>query len=902
MHRGLVYHHEHEERVVPLRSVAVKVLVQGFVADVVASMIYHNKEAFPVEPSYFFPLNDDSAVHAFRARVGDRVIVAAVKEKSEADEEYDDAIATGHMAAQLSQGCGDVFHCVLGNLGAGEEAELTLEFVSELDVGPDGAVRFCLPTVLNPRYSPHGSRIPWEYLAPSQNVPYTLSFTLTAENPGGILDVSSPSDLLGPVTFTEPGKTSAQVSLEGDFRFDHDIEVLISYEQKHQPFALVEPGLPVSEVSFLADTVAMLNFFPGDMEQTAVPTSEHGEFIFIIDCSGSMWGQPIANAKETLILLIKSLPMGCLFNIYRFGTQYISLFGESTPYNQQTMEAALAHVKGTDADMGGTNILEPLADIYRQPCKPEHPRKLFLLTDGMVRNTEGVIEKVKNHSMDHRCFAFGIGRDVSTLLIKEVARVGKGLSEFVTSSNRLQAKVLRMLKCAMQPLLGNPQLEWSLPPGVAATVVPTLPESIFMGQKMIVYAQFTGAPPAAPWHGEALLKYSLCGKPTENRIVFTCEPDDRKDRLVLHRLLAKALIRHLVGDLGDDPRAAAGPSDDARQSSVAMSIQAGIVSRYTAFVAVDNSPRPPIADPMQARPVPLPHPMSAMVYHATREFMPVDFSHHRHGPWMDFLDKDKDKSLSYKAKVTSLDAGYDSASSSRASSSTSETSSETSWAWYKARVTSPDAGYDSTSSSRASSSTSETSSEKSTWALFKARVTSPNTDYYSRSSSLASTSKTSSKTLPASPGSELFLKQSKSCMPRISSLSLEKIYRRGSQEMSPTSPSWCSITRPACTRMDQLVYLQQAEGSWKSLEQLAAVVQMPLGDLQSEAPKGMASEVWATVLALVWLQSQAAEQKLEWDLLARKASLWLSQQGIDKNVAVEAANKVLGSTVKTSDI
>ncbi|XP_061419059.1 von Willebrand factor A domain-containing protein 5A-like [Lethenteron reissneri] len=817
MHRGLVYHHEHEERVVPLRSVAVKVLVQGFVADVVASMIYHNKEAFPVEPSYFFPLNDDSAVHAFRARVGDREIVAAVKEKSEADEEYDDAIATGHMAAQLSQECGDVFHCVLGNLGAGEEAELTLEFVSELDVGPDGAVRFCLPTVLNPRYSPHGSRIPWEYLAPSQNVPYTLSFTLTAENPGGILDVSSPSDLLGPVAFTEPGKTSAQVSLEGDFRFDHDIEVLISYEQKNQPFALVEPGLPVSEVSFLADTVAMLNFSPGNMEQTAVPTSEHGEFIFIIDCSGSMRGQPIANAKETLILLIKGLPMGCLFNIYRFGTRYISLFGESTPYDQQTMEAALAHVKGTNADMGGTNILEPLADIYRQPCKPDHPRKLFLLTDEMVMDTEGVIKKVKNHSMDHRCFAIGIGQGLSTQLIKEVARVGNGLSEFVTSCDWLQAKVLRMLKCAMQPLLGNPQLEWSLPPGVAATVVPTLPKSIFMGQKMIVYAQFTGTPPAAPWQGEALLKYSLCGKPTENRIVFTCEPDGRKDRLVLHWLLAKARICH--------PRAATGPSDDARQSSVALSIEAGIVSRHTAFVAVDNSSRPPIAEPMQARPVPLPHPRNAMVYHATRDFMPVDFSHHRHGPWMDFLG--------YKAKDTSPDTGYDSASSSQASSSTSETSSETSW---------------------------------------------------------------------ASPGSGLYLKRRVSCTPRISSLSLEKRYRRGSQEMSPTSPSWCSITRPACTQMDQLVYLQQAEGSWKSLEQLAAVVQMPLGDLQSEAPKGMASEVWATVLALVWLQSQAAEQKLEWDLLARKASLWLSQQGIDKNVAVEAANKVLGSTVKSSDI
>uniref|UniRef100_S4R8G1 VWFA domain-containing protein n=1 Tax=Petromyzon marinus TaxID=7757 RepID=S4R8G1_PETMA len=337
---------------------------------------------------------------------------------------------------------------------------------------------------------------------PSQDVPYTLSFTLTAENPGGIDDVSSPSGLLGPATFAESDRASAQVSLEGNFKFDQDIEVLIYYKQKHQPFALIEPGLPATaEVSFLADTVAMLNFFPGEMEEMEVPTAEHGEFIFIIDCSGSMNNNPIMSAKvprtllinmETLILLLKSLSLGCLFNIYSFGSRFKSLYTESMPYDQQTMDTALKHVCSMDANMGGTNIMGPLVDIYKQPCKPQHPRKLFLLTDGMVDNTQGVIHTVKHHSMDHRCFAFGIGQGVSTELIKEVAHVGKGLSEFVTSSDRLQGKVLRMLKCAMQPSLNNPQLEWTLPPGIVATVVPRLPESIFVGEKTIVYAQFTG--------------------------------------------------------------------------------------------------------------------------------------------------------------------------------------------------------------------------------------------------------------------------------------------------------------------------------------------------------------------------------------------------------------------------
>ncbi|XP_061431423.1 von Willebrand factor A domain-containing protein 5A-like [Lethenteron reissneri] len=825
MEGGLVYHHASSRKVVPLKSIAVKVLVRGFVADVKASMVYRNDEAFPIEPSFFFPLDDDSAVHAFRARIADREMSAALKEKMEAEDEYDDAIAMGRRAFRLSKECGDVFHCMLGNLGAGEEAELSLEFVSELGVEADGAVRFCLPTVLNPRYSLQGMADRVSYLAPSQDVPYTLSFTLTAENPGGIRDVSSPSGLLGPAAFAESDRASAQVSLEGDFKFDQDIEVLIYYEQKHQPFALIEPGLPATEVSFLADTVAMLNFYPGEMEEMEVPTAEHGEFIFIIDCSGSMNNNPIMNAKETLILLLKSLPLGCLFNIYSFGSRFRSLYTESMPYDQQTMDTALKHVCGMDANMGGTNIMGPLVDICKQPCKPQHPRKLFLLTDGMVDNTQGVIQTVKHHSMDHRCFAFGIGQSVSTELIKQVAHAGKGLSEFVTSSDRLQAKVLRMLKCAMQPSLNNPQLEWTLPPGIVATVVPQLPESIFIGEKTIVYAQFTGTLPADPWQGTAVLKYSLCGKPIENRIVFSSKPADHNARLVLHRLLAKALIRHLVGDLGDDP-SAAGPSDDARQRSVAVSLQAGVVSRYTVFVAVDTSPQSPIAEAMQARPVPRPHPHAPMVYHVARDAVPVDFSHHRHGAWMGFGAQSKKTSQQHQLQAA--ESGYGSGASTRSSSPTQEMS---------------------TSSAR--------ESQRRSHRVFQAQ---------------------------------------------ISNMTVEKKYRQGSQQMWQTPSRSNSTTSPYCVEMSHLVHLQQANGSWESLEQLAVALQIPIKTLQSEAPQDMASEVWATVLALVWLQYRAAEQKLEWDLLSRKASLWLGLQGIDIAAAVEAANKALGSSVKPSDI
>jgi von Willebrand factor A domain-containing protein 5 len=50
------------------------------------------------------------------------------------------------------------------------------------------------------------------------------------------------------------------------------------------------------------------------------------EYIFVIDRSGSMWGQPMNLAKEALLLFLHSLPLNCKFNVVSFGTNYEKLF------------------------------------------------------------------------------------------------------------------------------------------------------------------------------------------------------------------------------------------------------------------------------------------------------------------------------------------------------------------------------------------------------------------------------------------------------------------------------------------------------------------------------------------------------------------------------------------------
>ncbi len=59
---------------------------------------------------------------------------------------------------------------------------------------------------------------------------------------------------------------------------------------------------------------------------------------------------------------------------------------QSVVYNQKTMDKALKRVKEMQADMGGTEILQPLEHIYSQPCYPDHPRQVQHLNNVHVND------------------------------------------------------------------------------------------------------------------------------------------------------------------------------------------------------------------------------------------------------------------------------------------------------------------------------------------------------------------------------------------------------------------------------------------------------------------------------------------------------------------------------------
>ncbi|XP_044541081.1 von Willebrand factor A domain-containing protein 5A-like, partial [Gracilinanus agilis] len=167
---------------VPLKSISVDVSINQFVADVSATLDYKNEETGPVEALFVFPMDEDSAVYSFQALVDGKSIVAEIREKQQAQEDYENAISQGQEAFLLEQdsSSGDIFRCSIGNLPPGQKAVVTLSYVQELSLEADGAVRFVLPAILNPRYllqeSAETDNITSQIARiPGKELPYTFS-------------------------------------------------------------------------------------------------------------------------------------------------------------------------------------------------------------------------------------------------------------------------------------------------------------------------------------------------------------------------------------------------------------------------------------------------------------------------------------------------------------------------------------------------------------------------------------------------------------------------------------------------------------------------------------------------------------------------------------------------------
>ena len=342
-----------QQAYVPLQHVSIQATIRSFAADVIINQVFRNDETTPIEAAYCFPIEEQAAVYAFVARLDDREVVAELKEKKKAQEEYSDALRKGHGAYLLEQDekSQDNFIISVGALLPGKECHICISYVSELDLVQSGSrIRFVIPTTIAPRYNPDKSSIGSPAGTASayvQSCSYTIDFRCRVEKTG----VSSVSSVSHPIKIDLGQQDAYTVEFaQQNTHLDRDIIVDIELASGNGNTILaVEKG------------AVMASFIPSeaDCRRAVNNAAITNEFIFVVDCSGSMKDEnKIGMAREAMTLFIKSLPADSHFNIIRFGSTHQSLFNDVTAvYNQETARQAEELSRAMQADLGGTELV-----------------------------------------------------------------------------------------------------------------------------------------------------------------------------------------------------------------------------------------------------------------------------------------------------------------------------------------------------------------------------------------------------------------------------------------------------------------------------------------------------------------------------------------------------------------
>ena len=595
---------DHKEIPMPLKHTDVQASVSGYLSSVDVTQQFLNPYSRKIEAVYAFPLPHNASVNEFIMTIGERRIRGIIRERKEAEQLYRDARRQGYVASLLTQERPNVFSQRVANIEPGKEIDVDIKYFSTLDY-VDGWYEFVFPMVVGPRFNPPGSTNGIGAVARGQSGVSGQETETHYLRPGewSSHDISLKVNVDAGVPIEQFECTTHQVTSEQTTPDHLNVALAPSEALPNKDFVLRYrvAGERIKSTLFThrderGGFFTLVLYPPQELQELK---RQPLELVFVLDCSGSMSGRPIEQAKAAVQRGLHLLEPGDSFQIITFSITASSLGPSPLEATAENVAHGLEYVRSLHGE-GGTMMMEGMKAALDFPHDTNRLRFVCFLTDGYVGNEAEILGEIHQRLGSARIFSFGIGSSVNRYLLDHMAKAGHGAVAYLGRDDSAAQIMEKFFNRISHPAMTDLKLDWG---GLNVTeVFPSALPDLFVGRPVIIAGRFAGTEDTV-----VRINGMAAGQPVQVSI-----PAPLANVAATDNRIPAVWARMKMAELADQSTYLT--DSELPEAIKHVALDYGLMSPFTAFVAVDSTHR---TDGSKGTTVPVAVPVSEGVKYKT---------------------------------------------------------------------------------------------------------------------------------------------------------------------------------------------------------------------------------------------------------------------------------------------
>ena len=441
-------------------STKVRVILADRVLRYEVVETFQNRDGNLGEADYLFPLPTNAAFEDVRLEINGELVAGETMDAGHARAEYERIVREQRDPALVEWMGAGMLRARIFPFNSGEKRSIAVRYQQVAPREGDALrVEFRRPDATDDRAR---NTLEFELPVSGYGEPYSPTHDVSVHREGNHRVVELRGNARDVVLLVPVPRNAAA-----------SIGVLTHAAGTSEKFALVTIAPPVS----------------------GAPTASR-DVTFVLDVSGSMSGGKLAQAKAAGRQLLNTLNPDDRFRLVDFSTDVHTFRDGFIAATRNNIAAAQDYLDNLKAE-GSTNISGALQDALEAARRQSTERLSLMLfvTDGEptvgLRNPIAITDSVRAWHGRVRLFTFGLGADVNSSLVEQLALDGRGLAHFVRPDESVERMVGLVASRLQRPVVTEIRVEAE---GVRLLQqYPAAPTDLYAGQELVLLTRYEGS-------------------------------------------------------------------------------------------------------------------------------------------------------------------------------------------------------------------------------------------------------------------------------------------------------------------------------------------------------------------------------------------------------------------------